>query len=81
MSKTKPWPTDIQIAATDAARSYLESGDNGWPLSHVIARALLEERERCAKVAESDRGVTAYGNDDYGPNVARRIASAIRSGK
>lgn len=51
MSESKVWPTDIQIKATDAAREYLEGGEDGYPLPHVIARVILAERERCAAIA------------------------------
>lgn len=37
----------------------------------------LAERERCAGIAQADKGMTKDGNMDYGPNVAARIAAAI----
>ena len=51
-AESEPWPKHIQIAATDACREYIDGGDDGWPLAHIMAREILaaekrgEERER-----------------------------------
>lgn len=48
----------------------------------VAMQAVLAERERCAKVAESSQVNTGYVDDDEGYNEACiDIAAKIRSGK
>ena len=66
-------PEDImrtaQAAAKEAAMRSLKTGELNPEM--VIARAILAERERCAKIAE---------NWNYPPeNTAHGIAHAIRS--
>jgi hypothetical protein len=43
-----------------------------------IADARAAERKACAQIADADDGLAPGGNPDFGPNVARRIAAAIR---
>lgn len=52
-------------------------------LQRLIDEAVAKEREACAKVADGVSGWMGkphQSNMDYGPNVARNIAAAIRSG-
>ncbi|MDB5531538.1 MAG: hypothetical protein JWR51_4641 [Devosia sp.] len=53
-------------------------GDTGAAFLEHVARAILAERERCAKVAE-EHGATV-SNEPIGQACSRNIASSIRSG-
>ncbi|MGH0345512.1 hypothetical protein NKY44_17130 [Sinorhizobium meliloti] len=45
-------PADIMDTASRAAISIHENGGKGWV--DIIAKAILAERERCARIAEGD---------------------------
>jgi hypothetical protein len=71
-------PEDIMLAARDACLASVEqviANDIGI---RVIARAIMAERERCAKIAESyDLSIMSSTSADV---TARKIAAAIRKG-
>lgn len=87
--------TDISRALKDARRMFNANGEafamaGGLParldnvVIGVIARAILAERERCAKIAENRAGLTDY---DIEPEAAvaesvtaKSIATSIRQG-
>src|SRR5688572_24311664 len=65
-----PIPSDVAITACRVARSLSLDGADGHV--DIIARAILAERERCAKIAE----LYPWDVDD----MPRRIAGHIRGG-
>lgn len=83
MSKPDDIPQDVWDAAEKPAFRVKMDAAAGqwWDIHPTIARAIMAERERCANVAEADNGLApgGAGKFDFGPNTARRIASAIRN--
>jgi len=72
-------PDDVMKAARDAVNSAID--DRG--AIGVIARAILAERERCAKVAEEDLRSPMAKKAGHVPSWLARgrvIAAAIRKG-
>lgn len=73
-------PKDIDRIATDLVRTPYED-DVEWNMYLAIARAILAERERCAKIAEpinlQDTGTTDYEKQAY--DLRDIIAIAIRT--
>lgn len=86
MTPTKedtPIPADIDRIATDIVRAdYSKSGDDpDWLLYVAIAKAILFEREACARRAEAkDRAGREWVSDSLWANVRREIAADIRRG-
>lgn len=60
----------VKSAYRSDARAALEA------VAPMIRAAAMEE---AAKIAGADAGMTTHGNMDFGPNVATRIAVAIRA--
>lgn len=53
-----PIPEDIDRIATDLVRAdYSGDDDPDWKMYESIARALMAERERCAKIVEDNQEV------------------------
>lgn len=75
MSDEKEIPADVTEVATDVARRWYH--EEWEPTEYIqqklvddIARAILAERERCAKIAEAFRETTSEGRAE--------LAAAIR---
>jgi len=86
MTKPDDIPQDVILEAQRYAYETETSGDDVAAITseigvRVIARAIMAEREACAAVADEDTGLApgGFGNLDLGPNVSRRIATAIRN--
>jgi hypothetical protein len=89
MTKPDDIPQDIwgkADAVGEAIHGRHERGWVAWPLitdsgtdgpQKIVARALLAERERCAKTVEARADL--YG--DNGKLICREIASSIRAGE
>lgn len=68
--------TEIPDDVMKAARKAIEDASGGAVM--CIARAILTERERCAKVAISHAPATQDFADAPLQDMAKRIAAAIR---
>ena len=69
-------PADIRAKAEKLAETVIYSGPGDILAADLIAEALMEERERCAKIAE------AAGRElepSFMADTAWEIAAAIRS--
>ncbi len=84
MSKPDDIPQDVWAAAINARKKFHDDDRRPLPpfalLDRIIARAILAERERCAKVAEENRqpGFTDFV-DGYNTSCLD-IAADIRGG-
>lgn len=68
-------PEDVMKTARSVA---LEAREEAWHgLDHVvIARAIMAERERCAKIAE-DHAEAKWGGEQDGTTILRVTAGSI----
>jgi hypothetical protein len=77
---TSEIPRDIEMIAFKIADGWSHNDEERADMQADIQRALLAERDRCAKVAEETG--KAYCRDHFvmmGPSgIARKVASAIR---
>jgi len=74
-------PEDVQAKAEEIAQELVDHASKHGKLVNAylpdfIARAILAERERCAKIADEQVGREAYG---HAKHAAVTIAQAIRS--
>jgi hypothetical protein len=70
--------TDIPEDLRAMAEAVVDRGYDVGLINAVLA-ALMSERERCAKIAETRRSTPSRDMDAYGTRLALDIASAIRN--
>ncbi len=75
-------PEDISEEAWNVAEVYLRNLSHLLSSTEIVARVLLAERERCAKLAEQGR-VAWYSSDYQGGfnDACNTVARAIRNGE
>lgn len=75
----EPIPEDVLATAEEAYQQaiYMTTTDEPQNMVHMVARAILAERERCAHVADT-HGLD--GGSDFCQGCGEDIAAAIRKG-
>jgi len=79
-------PDDIPQDVWETAQSSIAEGMRSTNIPEAVARAILAERERCAKVAERDADWSKFGKRDVfqwedGPDGARDYRLGIAAGR
>lgn len=77
-------PDDVMAKATAVwEETRFSTSSNPMTFINPVARAILAERERCAKIAEDDDGHFTWSGADKNAAMlqtcAREIAAAIRT--
>lgn len=66
------WPAHIQTAAAEACREYLEGGEDGYPLAHIMAREMLAAEQRGAE-REREKWVNWLRDANSEPPIAALV--------
>ncbi|MFD1944691.1 hypothetical protein [Paradevosia shaoguanensis] len=79
-------PDDIPQDVWETAQSSIAEGMRSTNIPEAVSRAILAERERCAKVAERDADWSKFGERDVsqwedGPDGARDYRLGIAAGR